>query len=94
MIFQELWKDAGLSQHLILRDGRFSGMKCVTDVTAPDERQAKCERTGRDEIWDPELWRQLESTWGVHWKYEELYQSQDGNGWSPFLPLLLTCWEL
>ncbi|CAF3540103.1 unnamed protein product [Fusarium graminearum] len=94
MIFQELWKDAGLSQHLILRDGRFSGMKCVTDVTAPDERQAKCERTGRDEIWDPELWRQLESTWGVHWKCEELYQSQDGNGWSPFLPLLLTCWEL
>ncbi|EKJ68805.1 hypothetical protein FPSE_11022 [Fusarium pseudograminearum CS3096] len=90
-------KDAGLSQHLILRDGRFLRMKCVTDVTAPDERQAKCERTGCDEIWDPELWRQLESNWGIHWKCEELHQShqqKDGSRWSPFLAMMLTCREL
>ncbi|KAF4987222.1 hypothetical protein FDECE_15533 [Fusarium decemcellulare] len=37
MIFQKLWNDAGIHQHLILRWGRVVGMTCVTDVTGPDE---------------------------------------------------------
>ncbi|KAL6915125.1 hypothetical protein FSHL1_012798 [Fusarium sambucinum] len=44
LIFEELWRDAGLSQHLILEGGRVVGLKCITDVTAPDELQTTCQR--------------------------------------------------
>ncbi|KAG8361380.1 hypothetical protein FVEN_g760 [Fusarium venenatum] len=97
LIFQELWRDAGLSQHLILGRGRVVGMKCTTDVTAPDELQATCQKTKRNETYDSELWRRLESSWGVHWKCEELYRSKlkaERNERRPFLPLLVTCRQI
>lgn len=97
MIFREIWKDAGVFQHLILRRGRVIGMKCVTDITAPDELQESCQTTGCTELRDPVLWRRLRSTWGCHWKCEELQQSRSkgrGHEWSPFLPMLLICRQL
>ncbi|KAM0499110.1 hypothetical protein ACHAP8_005819 [Fusarium lateritium] len=33
LIFEELWRDAGLSQHLILEGGRVVGLKCITDAS-------------------------------------------------------------
>jgi hypothetical protein len=97
IIFQELWNDAGLFQHLILRHDRVFGMKCITNISALDELQRACEESGRTHISDPVLWRRLESTWGVHWKCEELYHSVfkiKSNEWSPFMPVLLTCRQL
>ncbi|KAM0203342.1 hypothetical protein ACHAQI_010403 [Fusarium lateritium] len=91
LIFQELWRDEGLAQHLILRRGRVVGMTCVTDIAAPDELQGMCEATGSKIIRDPVLMKRFQSSWGVHWKCEELYQSgvqKEGNQWTPFLPML------
>ncbi|KIL87737.1 hypothetical protein FAVG1_08614 [Fusarium avenaceum] len=97
LIFQELWHDEGLFQHLTLRRGRVVRMTCATDVTAPDELQRMCEATGSKAIRDPVLITRFQSLWGVHWRCEELYQSgaqEEGNQCSPFLPMLLTCRQL
>ncbi|KAF4946654.1 hypothetical protein FSARC_14144 [Fusarium sarcochroum] len=98
MIFQLLWEDAGTFQHLILRWGRVVGMACVTDVTGPDEVRDECAKLTRSSIDDhPVLWKRLASTWGVHWKCQELYESNlaiKSTGRRPFLPLLLSCRQL
>ncbi|KAF4455967.1 hypothetical protein F53441_1834 [Fusarium austroafricanum] len=98
IIFQLLWEDAGTFQHLILRWGRVVRMACVTDVTGRDEIRDECAKLTRSSIENQVLWKRLASTWGVHWKCQELYQSSStmnrAAGLSPFLPLLLSCRQL
>lgn len=94
-IFQELWNDAGVSQHIVLQDNRrYLRARCVTDHTRPDSLMDECARFNTSCIEDPLIWRRLMSSWGPCWKCEELYQSTKQTPWSPFLSMMLACRQL
>ncbi|CAM1510729.1 Fc.00g034120.m01.CDS01 [Cosmosporella sp. VM-42] len=95
VIFQELWHDAGIFQHVMLRWGRIVGMRCVTTTEGPDELLEECASHGITLARDLILWRRFLSPWGNHWKCEERYQSRSKTTeWSPYLAMMLTCRQL
>ena len=93
-IFQELCDAAGLSQHIMFQDGHYVRARCVTDHAASDGLMEECARFNMTRFDDPLIWGRLMSTWGNHWKCEELYQSMKQTSWSPFLAMMLACRQL
>lgn len=97
-IYEEVWADVGFVQHILLRDGGYTSMKCITNhATSDDDLMQQCYNHGRDHFEDPVIWRRLMSTWGNHWACEELAQSPTGENRSKgasrsqFLTLMLVC---
>ena len=43
-IYDEVLEEAGRTQHVYVKDGRYTHTACVTDHDAPDERQVEVER--------------------------------------------------
>jgi hypothetical protein len=75
-IYLLLWRDSGLTQHIIAYRGGYTHTQCIIDHAAPDSRQADIDRLFynhlehhgflADELWD----RRLTSSWGNHWQCE------------------------
>ncbi|KAH7165279.1 hypothetical protein EDB81DRAFT_838087 [Dactylonectria macrodidyma] len=104
VIFQQVWQDAGVSQHILLQGDRYVLARCVTDHAASDDLMDECAKYRRSNFDDPLMSRRLLSSWGNHWKCEELYQSTRQPSTrkastrqtqsSPFLTIMLTCSQL
>lgn len=105
LIYNEIWRTAGLRQHILIRNGYYTHIRCITDHNAPDERQVEVGR-----LWGTEirpftqglpsngLWnRRLNSGWSNHWKCEERAASRSSSTVldpAPFLPMLLVCKQM
>lgn len=80
-IYLELWREAGLEQHIVRREGRHVRLGCLVDqYSAIDNRQSRirseqfvnrlgisCVRYLDSQIWN----RRLCSPWSNHWPCEE-----------------------
>lgn len=44
-IYDEVFREAGLAQHVYVKDGRYTHTACITDHDAPDERQVEVAKT-------------------------------------------------
>lgn len=73
-IYDDVFEGAGLTQHVYVKDGRYTHTECITDHDAPDERQVEMEmifpwgdRCLNDPVWS----RRLLSSWANHWRCEE-----------------------
>ncbi|KAK7927344.1 hypothetical protein PG985_004342 [Apiospora marii] len=102
-ILKESWMGAGVSQHLVVRNGHLQHATCVCDHAASDGLTELCFQRGPIRFEDGEVWGRMRSTWGNHWKCEEEFGrstagtngSQDGKVCrSPFLAIMLTCKQL
>ncbi|KAH7113160.1 hypothetical protein B0J13DRAFT_600272 [Dactylonectria estremocensis] len=98
-IFREVWRDAGVSQHVMLQGGRYVLARCVTDHAASDDLMDECAKYRMSNFNDPLISQRLLSPWGNHWKCKELYQSTRQTSTrktqsSPFLAIMLSCSQL
>lgn len=83
---------------------RKSSSRClVEDQNGPDDRfeqfKASMSRvTTRADLERKRDWiRRIDSLWSLHWMCEEVHNRSLGRaepGWSPFLPVLLTCRQM
>ncbi|KAF5013274.1 hypothetical protein FDECE_703 [Fusarium decemcellulare] len=94
-ILRELFRSAGV-QHIVLRGDHYTHARCITDHVAPDELMEECAKHDSNCFVDQVLRRRLESTWGNHWKCEELHQAKESKQISnvPFLAVLLACRQM
>lgn len=96
-IYDAVWEEIGLTQHVYVKDGRYTHRACITDHDAPDERQAEIRKiypAGESWFHDPVWSRRLLSSWVNHWRCEEAAVEAVSGGLpasTPFLPLLLSC---
>ncbi len=102
LIYLELWREAGLGQHIFIYRGGYTHAPCIlSDQNAPDDRQVEI-----DGLWggwkqglmvtnvNNSLWsRRLSSAWCNHWRCEERAASRNPKKLdrSPFLPMLRAC---
>ncbi len=81
LIYLEVWREAGLSQHIVVHHGGYTHTQCVINHDGLDERQTEIRRIV-DGSTNPSLrphdkafhdvWsRRLGSKWCNHWKCEE-----------------------
>lgn len=96
-IYDKAFEEAGLTQHIYVKEGRYAHTPCITDHDAPDERQAEIQRIYPVEetcLTNPVWSRRLLSSWVNHWRCEEAAMEAATDG-SPtptvFMSLLLTC---
>ncbi|KAF4463275.1 hypothetical protein FALBO_9902 [Fusarium albosuccineum] len=94
-ILRELFRSAGV-QHIVLRGDRYTHARCITDHVAPDDLMEECAKHDSNSFVDQVLRRRLESTWGNHWKCEELHQAKESKQISnvSFLAVLLACRQM
>lgn len=80
-ILEELWKAAGVRQHIMLVKGRYVRARCVTQThhEAPDELMEECARYCSTRFDDEVLFRRMQSAWSSHWKCEEVFQESNGD---------------
>lgn len=96
-IYDEVLEEAGRTQHVYVKDGRYTHTACVTDHDAPDERQVEVEKiynTNKRFLNNPVWSRRLLSSWSNHWRCEESAVAATADGPptpTPFLSLLLSC---
>lgn len=92
-IYDKVVTAAGLTQHIYVKDGRYTHTACVThDHEGRDDRQIELEEIypKEEKSYTSPLWsRRLLSSWANHWRCEEA--AEDSTVLSPFLPLLLCC---
>ncbi|KAK1960017.1 hypothetical protein LY78DRAFT_685481 [Colletotrichum sublineola] len=103
MIYREFWAVAGVRRHVFLHECKITYSPCITDHTAPDERQigvAKAfEESGSNaEVQlHPEWYKRMASKWCNHWRCERLWEDvRDGNKidahkTQSYMSLLLSC---
>ena len=101
LIYLELWREAGLGQHIFIHRGGYTHAPCIlSDQNAPDQRQVEVDRLWGD--WESpmgtcvenHLWaRRLSSAWCNHWRCEERAAARSAKApdRSPFLPMLVAC---
>ncbi|OHW98215.1 hypothetical protein CSPAE12_02997 [Colletotrichum incanum] len=102
-IYREFWVVAGVERHVFLHNRKLMYSPCITDHTAPDERQigvAKAfEQSGSDaEVQPhPEWYERMTSKWCNHWKCERLWEdvrdgkAVDAHKTASYMSLLLSC---
>ncbi|KAK1975082.1 hypothetical protein LZ30DRAFT_786532 [Colletotrichum cereale] len=102
-IYREFWAVAGVKRHVFLHNGKTTYSPCITDHTAPDERQigvAKAfEESGSDaEVQPhPEWYKRMTSKWCNHWRCERLWEDVrdgkkiDAHKTQSYMSLLLSC---
>ncbi len=84
-IYLELWRSAGLAQHIFLQDGQYAHAPCITKHDV-EETQNYFECLGIQKSWDVEVEdglnkRRLQSPWCNHWKCEEaILRAQKAEG--------------
>lgn len=96
-IYDDVFEDAGLTQHVYVKDGRYTHTRCITDHDGPDERQVEVgkiypreNRSFHHPVWS----RRLLSSWANHWRCEEAAVAAAEEGPptpTPFWALLLCC---
>lgn len=102
IIFDHLWNDAGLAQHIVFQNGHYSAAKCLTAHSVPDNSLAEESAShGTSRFEDVVLWRRMTSSWGNHWRCEEFSHAGRSEqrqindaGSSLFLTLLLVCRQM
>jgi hypothetical protein len=97
-IYNHLWHDYGTVQHIFTnKDGQYTHALCITDHSAPDDRQDECARLdvdGSGDFINFRVGRRLHSLWGNHWKCQEALEGQQTKRTSLLLHVLLTCRKL
>ena len=96
-IYDNVFNDANLTQHVYVKDGRYTHTPCITDHNAPDERQVEIENLFpidatclKDPVWS----RRLLSSWVNHWRCEEAAVATAAKGAltpTPVWSLLVCC---
>ncbi|KAK1994034.1 hypothetical protein LX36DRAFT_543139, partial [Colletotrichum falcatum] len=102
-IYREFWVVAGVKRHVFLHESKTTYSPCITDHTAPDERQigvAKAfEESGSDSEVQlhPEWYKRMTSKWCNHWRCERLWEDVrdgkkvDAHKTQSYMSLLLSC---
>ncbi|WDK12752.1 hypothetical protein CGRA01v4_04033 [Colletotrichum graminicola] len=103
LIYREFWAVAGVKRHMFLHEHKTTYSPCITDHTAPDERQigvAKAfEESGSDAKVQlhPEWYKRMTSKWCNHWRCERLWEDVrdgrkiDAHKTQSYMSLLLSC---
>lgn len=94
-IYDEVIKEAGLTQHIYVKGGRYTHTACITNEVR-DDRQTEVEKiySREEKSLNNPLWsRRLLSSWANHWRCEEAAVAAAAGPPvpTPFLPLLLCC---
>lgn len=96
-IYGEVFVEAGLAQHIYVKDGRYTHTACMTDHDAPDERQVEVEKIynhRKKRFLSHPVWsRRLLSSWANHWRCEEAAMEAPPVP-TPFIGLLLACKQM
>ncbi|SPO00284.1 uncharacterized protein DNG_03129 [Cephalotrichum gorgonifer] len=94
-IYDMVFDQADLVQHVYVKNGRFTHATCITDHDAPDERQIEVEEAfpRTETSFNHPVWsRRLLSSWSNHWRCEEAAEAAgDTPTPMPFWSLLLSC---
>ncbi|KAK2031030.1 hypothetical protein LX32DRAFT_637537 [Colletotrichum zoysiae] len=102
-IYQEFWAVAGVKRHVFLHNYEITYSPCITDHTAPDERQigvAKAFKESGSEAevqLHPEWYKRMTSKWCNHWRCERLWEEVrdgkkiDAHKTQSYMSLLLSC---
>ncbi|GKT79753.1 hypothetical protein ColTof4_12176 [Colletotrichum tofieldiae] len=102
-IYREFWVVAGVERHLFLHNRKLMHSPCITDHTAPDERQIGVAKAFATSCSDaevqphPEWYKRMTSKWCNHWKCERLWEDVrdgkeiDAHKTASYMSLLLSC---